>query len=281
MVKIIFISIFIHSISPVFSQVEMALSPVSNQTSFRIKKADQVIDTLTLPFIEDFSSYTGDPDTNIFYTNGGVLINNNYGVGNRSRNIATFDGLMSDGIPYDQIPAGGNPNKISNGIADYLISKPINLDGLTKDDSLVFSFWWQKGGISTILAPELEEGDTLSLYFLDKDSAWIKVWPVGITNDKMIATIPGAAFQSDSIQVNSNEFLHGGFQFMFESYGTLTGNWDIWNIDHIVLDSHRKDQYSDDYAFGKPLTSLLKNYTSMPYEQFILDVESELVDEVT
>lgn len=281
MAKTIYI-LFIFSLSTAFSQVEVALSPVSNQqTSFRIKKADQLIDTLSLPFIEDFSSYTGDPDTNKFYNEGGVLINNNYGVGNRSRNIATFDGLMSNGIPYDQIPAGGNPNKISNGIADYLISKPINLDGLTKDDSLVFSFWWQKGGISTILAPELDEGDTLSLYFLDKDSLWVQVWPVGTTKDNMIATLPGDPFQADSIRIDTDEFLHGGFQFMFESYGTLTGNWDVWSIDHIRLDSARNDKYTDDYAFGGPISPLLKNYTSMPYEQFILDVESELADEVS
>ena len=280
MARIVFILTLFFIINPAFSQQEVALSPYGEYTSFRVKKANQVIDTLSIPFLDDFSFYTGNPDTAKFYNNGGVLINNNYGVNNRSRNIATFDGLDENGIPYEQIPAGGNPNTINNGKADFLVSKPINLGGLLKTDSVVFSFWWQKGSVSPVLAPELNEGDSLKLYFLDKDSAWVKVWPKGASKTKVIATLAGADFQSDSIYIDTTLFLHGGFQFMFESVGSLTGNFDVWNIDQIHLDSGRNTQYTNDYAFGKSMTSLLKNYRAMPYEQFMLDIDGELADEV-
>tara|TARA_B100000809_G_scaffold107567_1_gene106076 strand:+ start:1361 stop:3256 length:1896 start_codon:yes stop_codon:yes gene_type:complete len=262
-----------------FCQV-VGLSPYSDQSNFRLKKADQIIDTLSLPFIEDFSSDIGNPDSLKFYNLGGVFINNNFGAGNRSRNVATFDGLDEFGIPYDQIPPGGNPNTISNGDADYLLSKPINLAGLTKEDSVVFSFWWQKGSVSDVLGPELEEGDSLSLFFLDEDSIWVKVWPIGISKTNVINAVIGSAFQSDSVNLVSNEFLHGGFQFMFTSHGTLTGNFDVWNINHLYLDSKRADEYVNDYSFGEPLTSLLNNYRAMPYEQFIEGIEAQLSDDV-
>ncbi len=263
-----------------FAQQEVALSPYADYSNFRIKKAEQIIDTLNLPFLEDFSSYTGNPDTVKFYNQGGVFINNNYGVNNRSRNVATFDGLDALGIPYEQIPAGGNPNTINNGKADYLVSKPINLDGLTSADKVVFSFWWQKGSVSSVLAPELAEGDSLKLFFLDKDSTWVKVWPTGASKTKVINTVAGADFQSDSLQLNTALFLHKGFQFMFESHGSLTGNFDVWNINHIYLNSLRNTQYTNDYAFGGALPSLLKNYRAMPYEQFMVDIPNELADNV-
>ena len=236
-------------------------------------------DTITLPFIEDFSSYTGNPDTLKFSDEGGVYVNNQFGKNPKSRNVATFDGLDEFGIPYDQIPVGGNPNFPRNGEADYLLSLPINLDGLTKDDSTIFSFWWQKGGISSLLQPELDEGDSLKLYFLDKDSIWNYVWPLGDSKDTVITTPEGSGFQPDSVWLDSN-YLHGGFRFMFKSNGTLTSNYDIWNINHIILDSHRTNKYSQDFAFGSSSTSILKNYYSMPYNQFRVGIESELADTI-
>jgi hypothetical protein len=280
MTKIISLLLVVFLYNHVFTQI-VPLSPYSIQSSIREKKVSQVIDTLSLPFIEDFSTYNGNPDTLRFYNEGGVLINNNYPLGNRSRNVATFDGLDQFGIPYEQIPTGGNPNTISNGEGDYLISKPINLQGLTKKDSVVLSFWWQKGGVHNVLAPDLEESDSINLFFLDRDSLWIKVWPLGESKTNIISAIAGSAFQADSININKEEYLHSGFQFMFISEGTLTGNFDIWNINHLMIDVNLNDQYIDDYSFGPSLTSLLKNYRAMPYEQFIVNIEEELSDEVS
>ena len=280
MTKIISLLLVVFLYNHVFTQI-VPLSPYSIQSSIREKKVSQVIDTLSLPLIEDFSTYNGNPDTLRFYNEGGVLINNNYPLGNRSRNVATFDGLDQFGIPYEQIPTGGNPNTISNGEGDYLISKPINLQGLTKKDSVVLSFWWQKGGVHNVLAPDLEESDSINLFFLDRDSLWIKVWPLGESKTNIISAIAGSAFQADSININKEEYLHSGFQFMFISEGTLTGNFDIWNINHLMIDVNLNDQYIDDYSFGPSLTSLLKNYRAMPYEQFIVNIEEELSDEVS
>lgn len=242
--------------------------------------SQQEIDTLSLPFLEDFSSYTGAPDTNKFYNQGGVFINNDYGSSPRSKNVASFDGIDEFGIPYEQIPTGGNSNAVINGTADYLVSKPINLANLTKDDGLIFSFWWQKGSVDIELYPELDEGDTLDLFFLNEDSLWIKVWPLGDSKTNVINTEAGSAFQSDSVYITDSTFLHAGFQFMFESNGVLTGNYDVWNVNGIYLDSARTTQYLYDFAFGPTPNSILKNYSAMPLEQFLVDIESELSDTV-
>lgn len=237
-------------------------------------------DTISLPFIEDFSSYTGRPDTNKFADEGGVFINNHFAKNTLSRNTATFDGLDTIGIPYDQIPTGGNPNFPRNGDADYLMSLPIDLDGLDTQDSAIFSFWWQKGGISNLLQPELNEGDSLQLFFLDRDSVWQYVWPLGDEKDKVINTTEGSDFQVASIELDT-VYLHGGFRFRFESYGSLTSNYDMWNINHIVLDTSRADGFIQDVALGTRPGSMLKNYAAMPYKHFQADISSELADEVT
>ena len=235
--------------------------------------------TLTLPFIEDFSAYTGNPDTLKFENEGGVYINNHYANSQKSRNTATFDGLNQFGEPYKQIPAGGNANFPQNGETDYLLSLPIDLGGLAQTDSLLFSFWWQKGGISDLLKPELEDGDSLQLYFLDKDSLWQYVWPLATSKNNVINATSGDNFQVDSVSL-SEFFLHENFRFMFKSYGTLTSNYDIWNINHIVLDSARNNPYLTDIALGKTPKSLLKNYYAMPYNQFKVDIQSELSTDV-
>ena len=235
--------------------------------------------TLTLPFIEDFSAYTGDPDTLKFANEGGVYINNHFANSQKSRNTATFDGLNQFGEPYKQIPAGGNANFSQNGETDYLLSLPINLDGLNQTDSLLFSFWWQKGGISNLLQPELEDGDSLQLYFLDKDSIWQYVWPLNASKNNVINTDPRSDFQVDSISL-TEFFLHENFRFMFKSYGTLTSNYDIWNINHLVLDSARNNPYLRDVALGKTPSSFLKNYYAIPYKQLKVDIEAELATSI-
>jgi hypothetical protein len=79
-------------------------------------------DTLQLPFFDDFAAYTGKPSANYWQPEGGVYINNQFGINPPSLNVATFEGIDAAGLPYSTIT--------SYGYTDVLTSKPINLAGL-------------------------------------------------------------------------------------------------------------------------------------------------------
>ncbi len=249
-----------------------------------LRIAASTIDTLQLPFIDDFSTSGASPDTSHWLNEGGVLVNNNYAVNPPSLNVATFDGIMADGFPYvfPTSPLNGtsaNPR----GEADYLISKPIDISALDSSSHLAFSFYWQKGSHHPAQTPSLNQGDTLKLFFLNKDSVWVKVWPF-LNTDPEIKTNYGVGknvFTYKQIQLTDSLFFHDAFQFKFTSYGTLDGNYSIWSVDYIYLDSGRVTKNIQDFAFGNQLSPLLNDFYAVPYRQFQVSPLSYLSNQVT
>lgn len=67
------------------------------------------IDTVKLPFFEDFSHSDIYPDTSKFIDKY-VFINNEYDINNISYNVATFDVLDSDGSIYTHLVSFGIKN---------------------------------------------------------------------------------------------------------------------------------------------------------------------------
>src|SRR5688572_29139263 len=57
-------------------------------------------DTLQLPFFEDFAAYTGNPSARNWQSGGGVYVSNQFGVDPPSLQVATFDGVNGQGMPY-------------------------------------------------------------------------------------------------------------------------------------------------------------------------------------
>ena len=206
------------------------------------------------------NSYSTALDSLKWEVGGNTYINNRFPLNPVSYNVATFDGLMSNGVPYSSAPR-------ATGYADVLTSLPINLKALTLADSVYLSFYWQQTGIGE--APD--SSDYLELDFKDSKGVW-----------NMIDTINGTSAYMDTfkfklIKIDSSAYFYKGFQFRFRSHGRLSGPFDVWNLDYIYLDKNRtSDPRVFDMSVGNASVSFLKNYTSMPYNQYFANKANEI-----
>jgi hypothetical protein len=198
---------------------------------------------------------------NALWMDSYVYINNSFGINPPTIGVATFDGINDRGRAY---VSGQN----THGIADYLTSKPLNL-AYQVSDSLYLSFYYQPQGLGN--PPEAK--DSLALEFWSPQTRrWQWMW-----------STPGSELQSFRqviIPVTDEQFLQKGFQFRFRNFANLSGNVDHWNIDYVRLDRNRSydDLFPDDVAFTQPANYLLKNYTQMPWKQFLANPEAEIYD---
>lgn len=225
------------------------------------------VDTLvSLPFFEDFSSYKGSPDKNKWMKNGGTLVSNTYSDNPPTQGLAIFDGLKYNGSPYDSV------NITNRGVADNLVSLPFDFSDYTNSDNLYLHFFWMYQGLGD--APELGQGDKLTLLFKDETGSFNPVFTA------LPGTQPGVFFQA-SVPINNLagiNYLYRGFQFKFQSTGRLSGQYDVWGVDYVVLLRNSSASNPDyiDQAFSKQPLSMLKNYQSMPYKHFIADKNNQL-----
>lgn len=215
-------------------------------------------DTLNLPFIDDFSNNKIYPDTSM-WADSFAFINNAYPFEPPTIGVATLDGVDKYGIPYDF----SNPN--SYGDADVLTSLPINLQ-YPASDSVYLSFYYQPEGLGN----DPETDDSLVLEFT-ADTTWKTMW-----------SDTGSAMKSFSlvmISITDSLYLKKGFRFRFRNKATLSGNLDHWHIDYVYLDRLRTIVNTElsDVAFIYNSTSLLKNYTEMPYSHFLVNPSAALV----
>lgn len=215
----------------------------------------QAIDTLDLPFWEDFSTSLGVPDSTKWLYGENVNINKGRGLNPPSINVATFDGTDKQGLPYSDMDISGP--------SDSLVSQPINLSIIPSSlrNTLFLSFYWQKKGNSEIP----EQVDSLRLQFRDMNGAWITVWS-SVGGD----TINISNFKQEIIQVPLGDFQHSGFQLKFQSFGKLTGGYDNWHIDYILLRTRRNqsDFYLRDRTLSGYPTSIFKDFNAIPFEHY-------------
>ena len=188
--------------------------------------------------------------------------NYRFGVNPRSLGVVTFDGLNEQGYPY----------QIGTSVTNYgdkLTSKPINLGSFSASDSVYFSFLYQPQGLGDVP----ENGDSLLLEFYAPElSQWFHIWSVAGG-----ATIP---FKAVHVNVNDAKFFKPGFQFRFRNYGGLSGALDHFHVDYVHLRS--LSAYNDttfkDFAFSNPINSLLKTYTSVPWDHYKESIGSKMTD---
>ena len=69
---------------------------------------------------------------------------------------------------------------------------------------------------------------------------------------------------------NSSKYFQDGFRFRFNSYGSLNGSLDHWNLDYVYFNESRSmnDTLMQDWAFTSPPVSMLDNYSSVPWKHF-------------
>ncbi len=228
-------------------------------------------DTVNLPFIDDFSYYAESPyPDQSLWMDRYVFINNDYPVQPRSNGVATFDALDADGKLYN--------NNSPRFAADTLTSRPVNL-GESGVTNVYLSFFYQPQGIGD----NPETGDSLILQFKSADQEWRSVW-----------NTPGTTvqpFKRVLMPVPPN-YLHKGFQFRFVNMVSLEvdpynpgakGNADHWHIDYVSLKDIQspEDTAILDVAVIAPLKSLIKGYTSIPWNQFRYAATTRLESQIS
>ena len=181
-----------------------------------------------------------------------VFLNNTFPIAQPTIGVATFDGLNHKGMPY-------NFSIVSNGRADYLTSKPLNLNFATPR---YLSFFWQRQGLGD--TPEFT--DSLMLQFRNAETDWQTIWSkTGGVSD---TTFTSATIGIDSI------YLSSSFQFRFINRATLSGANDHWNIDYVRVVQNLSDTIINDLAFVSGPTTFLKEYQSVPYSQYVSSMMS-------
>ncbi len=208
------------------------------------------------------------------WRNNNALHNYTYSAEPITQGMATFDGLDSNGVPYDPTM---NPNAYQ--IADVLESKPIYLKTHPSggadynpilNTDIYLSFFYQPQG----LGDEPEPSDSLVLEFYSPfDGTWTHMW-----------SVPGGPlhpFKSVLINVTDPRYFLDGFKFRFKNYASVSGNFDHWNIDWVRLEENRTatDSTFDDVGLLDPGYSLLLDYHQMPWSHYQNSTQTLMKDE--
>jgi len=274
---------------------------VAKQYHSNAKKA-KTITTVSLPFYDDFSVISVYPSP-LRWTDKDVFVNTDYAKYPPSVGVATLDALDETGALY----AGAGPNAFD---ADYLTSQPIRLDSLfspvkraiTRADSVYLSFYYQPQGRS--ISPPSKKS-SLSLQFHSPDDydtivtasdttiepRWETIWSTdgGISVDSF-AQPDNRYFRQILIPLrsllDSARYFKNGFQFRFHNIAALKGNsqpdWrnngSHWNIDIVWLNTGQLAL--KDVAFGDLAPSMLKNYESMPFNQYRKNFLNEMKEKI-
>ena len=245
---------------PVYSQEFLVPAPTvvpgSQQQVSRLKAG--ILDTLELPFFDDFSKSHGYPDLTL-WSDIYAFINNNYPDDPVSIGVATLDAINSSGylngdsnIPFE---------------SDFLTSMPLNLDYPGHTDTWLSFFYQPKGNGDE---PEPEDSLTVEFYAPVKGE-WKTVWAV--------EGQPLHPFTHIWIQVTDTSYFHTGFRFRFKNYASLPksqsfpsydSNVDHWNVDYVYFDKGRSqsDNSIKDVSMITDLPSILKSYESIPWRHF-------------
>ncbi len=219
---------------------------------------------LDLPFLEDFSTYTGFPDL-LRWSDSTAYINQHMSLYSISIGMATLDGADSNGELY---PLGfGEIHRPG----DSLTSQYINLETILPSDSVYLSFFYQCGGLG--LKPG--NGDSLIVDF-HNGTGWENVWAVN-------GNISDVEWRQVLLPIKEDKFLHGQFRFRFRNIispsggGVIPTNCDFWNLDYIRMNKnrHHNDTVVKDVAFTRPPNSVLRQYAAMPWRHFKLVETSE------
>ena len=211
-------------------------------------------------FFDDFSA------ENVFVNNNlwdfsSVKVTRNYAINPPSLGVATFDGLNEYGLARDFSLIN------SSAPSDTLLSKPIDLSGLS---TAFFMFYFQGKGLGE--TPEIQ--DKLVLEFFN-GSFWVEKW-----SSFGVAMLE---FEKEVIIIDSAQYLTDDFKFRFRNYATISGNFDHWHIDYLVINellnvSDTTELNDVSFVYSSP--SFLNRYYEMPWTHFLNNEATELKDSI-
>lgn len=220
-------------------------------------------------------------DKNAYWLDTNVYRNDHFAVNPWTLGVATFDGLQSNGKPYFI-------NTAIRGYGDYLTSKPINLNGLKLKDSVYFSFLYQPKGFGD--APEninvgsTSKHDSLCLQFYNPTyNQWFSVWSETVSEDPEKLKKQYVEFKRVHFRIKDSTFFKNNFQFRFVNYGDLSGSLDHFHLDYVKFrkNSGYQDTLFKDFAFVYPVKSILKKYTSIPWNHFVTANKKPISDSIS
>jgi len=234
-------------------------------------KTTMDIDTIELPFFDDFANSYLYPDSTKWMDKF-AFINNDYALDPISYGVATLDAINQYGAVYSNLPS------MSSDVADYMTSCPIDLD-VEVGDSVYLSFYYQAGGTGN----DPEDRDSLVLEFKSPDTDWESVWRVEGGNID-------SSFTLVMIPVVEEQWLTKGFQFRFLNYASISTNYepswrsntDHWNIDYVKVDTARTfaDTLAKDVAIFSNVTSLISGFESVPWVHYKSAAVDLMVDTI-
>ena len=207
-------------------------------------------DTLSLPFMDDFS-YDGPYPDKQNWLDKDVFINNTMAVGPVSVGVATFDGLNSSGAPHGS----------GFGDADVLTSAYLDLSSAS---DVFLSYYLEPQGLGD--APSTSDSIvTMILEFKNSLGEWVEIDSyTGHENN-----LGQDEFGFFAYPISLSQYTYDGFQFRFRNLAKRTGNIDHWHLDYVRVLSNTSDSpIYPDVAFTQIPNSILKNYTSMPWWHF-------------
>ncbi len=237
-----------------------------------------------MPFIDDFSSYYGYPNQQLWADNF-VFISDGFSLNNITIGSATFDAFDQQGQIYST--ASTFPS-----VADFLTSRNIRLDSIftgtprkaTPADSIYLSFFYQPQGIGDKPEPE----DSLVVQFYNPvTQQWETIWSTPGMSFQEFINLYGVDFKSVMLPITNLAYFSPEFRFRFynivslanNNFPTWAGNVDHWNIDYVYLNSGRNlnDTFPVDLAFRGRIHTLLENYISMPWPHFRVNPSANML----
>lgn len=291
----------------------IVVNPMVAEKAKQQKASVELNTPLLMPFFDDFSGATVFPDP-ARWIDQDAFISDDYAVYPPTVGVATLDAINHLGRLHDNAsPFAFMADYLtSQPIRLDSVFSPVPR-AITRADSVYFSFYYQPQGNGNAPA----RADSLVLEFLAPGETQTLIFPVDtvingvdtIVNDTVIIegwrkawSSPGQSLSSfyneDSTwfrQViipvsDSAMFYTSGFQFRFRNYASLASsilpdwqsNGDQWNIDYVYLNIGRSlaDTLHRDIAFAAKAPRMLKNYTSMPYNQYRFNFINEMVDSI-
>ena len=206
---------------------------------------------LHLPFVDDFSNYTGYPNSALWQDRY-AFVNRSFAIQPPTIGVATLDALDENGTVYPYADGAGFQ-------ADYLTSQPIRLDynftlnrEMRVGDSLYLSFYYQPAGgslagvewerlgnrpegrDSLVLEFGYATGDTVFIgyeycdYYLGENESYVigdTLFNPFMSGDYYI--FDHAAFPGDLISLPCNELYGPGmyWEHIWSTPGELLDNW--------------------------------------------------------
>jgi len=241
----------------------MQSNPFLNKTSYsynhQLKNASVLPDTLSLPFVDDFSTTAPYPNPNN-WSDSLAYINNRYPNNPLSTGVATLDIFNESGEIYPPNPASDYMS------SDTLTSRPLDLDiNVTGTDSIYLAFFYQVGGN----IPGIRANPTDSLLidiFNPEANNWSTI--VGITADALTVD-----FTEQRIAI-PEEYHAKGFKFRFRNIIKRTGEFyqfAPWHLDYVMVKSASPNEQllPKEVAYnGQGDFLFTKEYTSIPWQHF-------------